>query len=162
MAFSRRHMIRLGQAWLAMSAMPKGGFAAETAPDDLLTMSQKSFESLIGTEFTANSDSLQPTWLTLQLVENFGRAGTLGRSVTTSSLNAIATEEFALNFNGVGAALREGTYQLRHAKLGSISLFVSPTRTGYVAVVNHLLNPLPSNYQIPTQQHSKQGGATKA
>src|SRR5579864_2568628 len=141
MAISRRQVIKLGQALVVAAAVPKGVFAADAEPDPLAGMSRTRFERLIGTTFTTNASSMQPTWLTLNVVEDLN-----GTPAVSSSL---ATEAFALHFAGVGAALKEGIYQFDNSAVGAIWLFVTPANEEYLAVVNHLLSPLPKGQQIP-------------
>ncbi len=100
---------------------------------------------------------MTPTWFTLHLIEPLTPDFRLGRvgSLQGDAAPAIATEAFALHFTSVGAPLREGTHLFQHSTIGAISLFVTPGRGEYMAVVNHLLAPLPASYQIPVGPAAK-------
>lgn len=157
MLSSRRQILRLWQASIAFVALPKWAGATDTASDKLLTMSAKSFEPLIGTTFTANANLLGPTWLRLHLIESLSPDPLIGRvgSIQRGAAQDVPTEAFALHFTAVGPALAEGTHELHHPMLGSIGLFIVHGPKEYVAVINHLLAPLPSSYQIPSAPAAK-------
>ena len=148
MAISRRQIFQFAQAWVAAAAVPRHIFAG-AAPDSALAMPMKSFEPLVGTTFTADATSLKPSWLTLSRVEDLTLRGAVVQTGKTSIATPIPTETFALHFTAAGAALRQGTYAFDHLTLGKVSLFVVPNGAGYVAVINHLLGPLPPGYAIP-------------
>jgi len=157
MAISRREVLRFGQVSIVCAALPELVIGADTVSDPMITMSHKSYEPLLGSTFAANSSSLSPTWLTLRLIEALSPIAGLGRtpSLQPNATVEISTEAFALHFTSVGEPLSEGTHVFQHSTLGSISLFVTQARGEYIAVINHLLAPLPATYQIPTAPAAK-------
>ncbi len=161
MFFSRRHLFRLGQACLAAAAVPARVFAEEPGAgsalaDPLLKMTRDSFTPLLRSGFVANSGSTKPTWLTLIAVDD---------ASTPASANSPAgvpkTDAFTLQFQAVGAPLKQGTHQLEHASLGRFALFLVPSgSSAYTATVNHLVGPLPPNYTIPVRKQKAAAPAT--
>jgi hypothetical protein len=96
---------------------------------------RSTFAAQIGSMFVAGGRSLKPVRLQLTDVGDLPsaqKAGTMGFE-----------ETFAVHFNGpVGMRLRQGTYELRHAALGTLNLFIVPIgRPGkvqiYEAIFNH-------------------------
>lgn len=144
MAISRRHLMRLGQAWIAAATLPRAVFGAELALN-VAQLSRKSFQSVIGSTFTANGSSLTPSWLVLQSIEEVTPADT---QPAITGIRGPATESFILHFSSVGAPLAQGTYDFQHSSLGTMKIFVVPGGNGYFAVFNHLLGPLPANLPV--------------
>jgi hypothetical protein len=151
MQISRRHVLHLGQAWLAGTAFSGSMFAGDSSAGSTPPMSRQTFNAVLGTTFTANANSLTPTWLTLATIEDLS-----GSQMTTQTIStAITTQAFALHFTMTGAALSQETYEFDHLTLGKISLFVVPGNGAAVAVINQLMNPLPASYSIPQPASKK-------
>ena len=155
MPLSRRHMLRLSQAWLAAAALPLRVFADEN-PTRFSALSKARFTSLLGTTFTANSSSMKPTWLVLQFVDDMN-SGLVGGSPAVAALSRHpappATETFLLRFSGVGETLTQGTYEFEQASLGRVQLFIVPSgHATYAAVFNHIPGGLPASYSIPVNR----------
>jgi hypothetical protein len=147
MALSRRHLMRIGQAWIAAAALPRAVYGSEVALN-LGQLSRKSFQSVLGSTFTANGTSLTPTWLVLQSIDDVTSSDSSRRVQTALSAAPPATESFILRFSGVGAPLKQGSYEFQNSSLGTIKIFIVPGDRGYSAVFNHLLGPLPANRPV--------------
>lgn len=155
MTYSRREAFRLIQASLAAATVPRCLLGAETSAGPPASMSMANFQALIGTTFTANEGSANPTWLTLAMVEDLSIRDVRIQTGATTFATPLVTEAFALRMNGVGVALTADSHEFQHPALGTISLFVEPAGDQYVAVFNHLLAPLPPAYQVPMRSGTK-------
>jgi hypothetical protein len=157
MSLSRRHLFRVGQAWLAAAALPKSMFAAPQRGNALASLGKESFVTVLGSTFAANASSMKPTWLVLQFVDDLdSSSGAINPSLAASRQYAApATEGFVLRFSGVGKPLSQGTYEFEHSSLGAIQMFIVPLgRAGYAAVFNRIKGSLPTNYPIPIRKSS--------
>jgi hypothetical protein len=152
MSFSRRHLIRLGPAWLAAATLPRAMFAEGAASptstpkgDGLFSLSKDELNGLLRTTFVANGRLLNPTWLTLDAVDDTSALAHAPRpGVAPSRTPAPRIETFLLRFSAIGDALRQGNQEFEHSTLGRVQLFIVPSGQGsYHAVINRLLDPLP-------------------
>ncbi len=134
MAVSRRHFLEVGSMFAA-SVATNGIAGLATGGDDeadLLTMTQTTFEPLMGSEFLFHAHS---SWIPVVLT-----------SIKQSPMAGIPpfSDAFTLTFSSTstGRLLPQGTYVFRHADLGSFQLFIVPSGPGvprsYSAVFNHL------------------------
>jgi hypothetical protein len=54
---------------------------------------------------------------------------------------ATVVDTFVLEFQGIGDALPQGTYEMEHGKLGIFSLFIVPAESpAYIAVISHIVS----------------------
>jgi hypothetical protein len=164
MAVSRRHLLRLGQACLAASAMPLKALTNDTiSGDPLLSMKWQEWMPLLGSSFNTQTASGKSVWLTLGGVQDMtpNVSGSTRISALWRSEPLIQT--FSLKFTGVGEELPQDTYQFENATLGRISLFIVPGGSkNYTAIISHLTGPLPASYSIPTRRKAKVYGPAAA
>lgn len=105
-------------------------------------MTRKSFAALLRTAFVTRTAEGKDVTLVLTAVED-GPA-------SASAASAVALDNFSLEFSSAGESMAQGTYQFKQATLGTISLFIVPSGSfTYMAVINHLMAPLPPSYSIP-------------
>jgi hypothetical protein len=153
MVHSRRHFVRLGQALLAVAALPAKSFSV--TPQSALSdaearrlFSKESFQPLVNSVFAVRSDSGARSWLTLLSVEDLVVKPAAYQPAMAVQPKAPysqpAMESFALHFYGTGDPLSQGTYELEHGSLGRFELFiVAPGHSNYTAVINRLVHPVP-------------------
>jgi TAT (twin-arginine translocation) pathway signal sequence len=140
-AVSRRNLLKTSALAAAATLVPevvhaavRKGVVASRVPLAPSWPLRSTFAAQIGSMFVASARSLKPVRLQLTDVGDLPSAkaaGTMGFE-----------ETFAVHFNGpVGVRLRQGTYDLRHAALGSLSLFIVPIgRPGKVQVYEAIFN----------------------
>ena len=136
-------------------------FGSDASNDPLLTIKRGAFTPLLGSSFITYSSSGKPAWLDLIAVDDMTAAPGPGIGIR-GSIKAQRLDTFALRFQGVGEQLTQRTYEFEHFSLGRISLFVVPTETsGYLAVINHLIDPLPAGFRIPAKVQRKPDAEAK-
>jgi hypothetical protein len=124
-AVSRRNLLRTGALVGAAALVPRtvsaavGKAAPSRAPLAASWPLRSTFAAQIGSTFVVNGRSLKPVRLMLAEVGDVPSARTAG---------TVGYEEtFAVRFDGpAGLRLRQGTYELRHAALGTLQIFIVP------------------------------------
>lgn len=144
MEYSRRHLFRVGQAFLAAAALPKAAFSADVEATGF-RLSQKAFEPLVNAAFRVQSDTGAAQWFTLLSLRDMTPSAQIADSAMVTPRHfkiptSPKTETFALRFQSTGEPLRQGTYVFEHAVTGKLPLFIVPSGDfSYVAVVNLLV-----------------------
>ena len=144
MEYSRRHLFRVGQALLAVAAMPKSAFSSESG-EKTFELTQKGFAPLVNASFRVQFDSGVSRWFTLLSIEDmtpnaqaYETAMVMPRHLKIPA--SPRTETFALHFQSTGEALRQGTYVFEHPTTGRLPLFIVPSGDlTYIATVNLLV-----------------------
>jgi hypothetical protein len=164
MTVSRRHLLSLGQAYIAASAMRLKVLAAQTSSGDpLLSMTWQSWMRLIGSNFNAQTASGKYAWLTLGGVDDMTPNVSGATRISPMWRTEPLVQTFSLKFNGAGEELGQGTYDFEHTTLGRIRLFIVPgERQNYTAIISHLTRPLPASYSIPTGRKTMAHGQAGA
>jgi hypothetical protein len=145
MAVSRRSFMLTGAATAIAGLIPVRplGFLLGTAEATPIVGSSRSlfassgnFRPHIGTFFIVKTGATKSSALTLTKVEDFRLPGTIAaRRLKTSGAG------FTLLFDGSQAeAFPQGTYSVRHAKIGTFDLFLAPVGRGtdVQAVINRI------------------------
>src|SRR4051794_39616430 len=141
MEYSRRHLIRVGQAVLAVAALPELVFGAGWGESDF-RWTQKKFAPLVNDAFLVQSDSGARRWFTLLAIEDMtlkAPAFQVGMLMPRYLKAPPKTETFALRFLSTGETLPQGTHVFEHESTGRLPLFIVPAgNSTYVAIVNVL------------------------
>src|SRR5437016_5588953 len=113
MQYSRRHLIRVGQAVLAVAALPELAFSAAWGESDF-RLTQKKFAPLVNVAFLVQSESGVRRWFTLLSVEDMTPKAPVyqgGMLMPRIKMPASPkTETFALRFLSSGETLPQGTH----------------------------------------------------
>ena len=143
MGVTRRQVFRLGQTLLAATVIPPKIFGANQAAATLY--SKDRFRTLVNSSFAVQSEPAGRSWLVLLSVEDLVPASSSLRSSGPS------LDTFVLHFYGSGEPLEQNTYELDHASLGRLSLFIVPgADSKYTATINRFLGAAP--YAPPVRQ----------
>ncbi len=148
MTFTRRHLIRIGQALMASAAVSGNIFGADgstpvgTDPTrNLLTLSKRDFTGLINGSFAVHQGT-GTTWLTLLSVDDMSpKRPTYGPPLVIPPSMKLPVhpglETFALRFSSTGNSLPQDTYLIENNFLGRLSMFLVPSGPSmYTAIIS--------------------------
>jgi hypothetical protein len=145
MEISRRRLFQMGQACLAVAAVPEV-FAAESGFEEsnrrLAALSREHFTPHVGSSFAVRREE-STSWIRLVAVEDSSAPEPDYSKIPSQFRPKVAPpklDAFALRFLGPGAGLTQNTYTVEHASLGTFRLFLSPAgENEYTAVFNRIV-----------------------
>jgi hypothetical protein len=160
MTVSRRGFIEYGKVLAAACVVPRSWFTfslqaatggknnlgEKDATAFLQNMTRESIAPFVKSTWTVHSEPGKQTYLTLSAVKEIAAPAAAQQQAATvppeRSLRTPAViDTFVLEFQGIGDALPQGTYEMEHAKLGAFSLFIVPAESPtYIAVISHIVS----------------------
>jgi hypothetical protein len=145
MNVSRRRLFQMGQACLAVAAVPEV-FAAESGVETgnrrLAALSREHFTPHVGSSFAVQREG-STSWIRLVAIEDSSTAEPDYSKTPSQFRPKVAPpklDAFTLRFLGPGAGLTQNTYTVEHASLGTFSLFLTQAgENEYTAVFNRIV-----------------------
>jgi hypothetical protein len=160
MTVSRRGFIEYGKVLAAACVVPrswftfsvqaatvgKNGVGENDATAFVQNMTRESIAPFVKSTWTVHSEPGKHTYLTLSAVKDIAappadQQQTATAPAVRSSGTPAVVDTFVLEFQGIGDALPQGTYEMEHGKLGVFSLFIVPAESPtYIAVISHIVS----------------------
>jgi hypothetical protein len=145
MEISRRRLFQMGQACLAVAAVPEV-FAADASVESgnrsLAALSREHFTPHVGSSFGVRRED-STSWIRLVAVEDYSAPEPDYSKTPPQFRPKVAPPKldgFVLRFLGPGAGLTQNTYTVEHASLGTFSLFLTQAgENEYTAVFNRIV-----------------------
>jgi len=144
MGVSRRKFIQIGAVAAVATGIPLSAAAKNSNSslsslagtllnvEDTSSLNMATFKANVNTVFTLSNEKGETSNVTLKSVYDWRAAG-----------NRSSKECFSLMFSGSGTSLRQDTYTVKHASLGTFSMLLAPSGMNkrdkkYEAVFNRL------------------------